>query len=234
VQGNRWADLIERFSDLAPDLRNKLMEMLVTNAADIADDDSRILLQQPIRKLVSHHREYHDADWALPEADLANLERAYHALTPTDLLKSVAWLFEADMALLLHPPGHEWEARRLASDAARAEALQRVYARLGMDGVMTLALMAKTPAFVGMALAEIADDAATRPILTSTSFSRQHTMESSPWLDNRTAEARQGPHMHSGVVAAVLTILLLTPATTSAFTFSRAMWATAAVRPCTS
>ena len=69
------------------------------------------------------------------------------------------------MAPLLDPPGHEWEAKRKASDAARIEAVHGIRQTLDIDGVMALARAVKIPAFVGMALAEIADDAIIGPIL---------------------------------------------------------------------
>jgi hypothetical protein len=157
----RWNQLIERFGELAPDLRQSAVTRLAESVARFADDDSRLAIQQSLRTVLHHHRQFGGNEWALPASELAEMEKVYLAFAPGDPVKRIAWMFEQDDAPLPNPLGHDWALNREASNEARRIAIKDLLDSAGIDGVLTLAQLAKFPALVGKALAETATEGIT-------------------------------------------------------------------------
>jgi transcriptional regulator with XRE-family HTH domain len=156
VNSQRWIQLIERFSELAPDLRTAAIKQLLMSNGRISDDDSRTQIQRALQALINHHRQFEDSDWSLPSAELAELEVAYAALAPSDKLKKIEWLFENEQALLLNPLGHDWQQNIEASNEARRTAIRNLMAG-SVEDLFALARIVREPALVGRAVAQVAD-----------------------------------------------------------------------------
>jgi hypothetical protein len=62
----RWDNLIEKFSDFAPEMRRGAIDRLCKIAPLIRIDEDRLRLQSALRRLLNHHRQFEDAGWALP------------------------------------------------------------------------------------------------------------------------------------------------------------------------
>jgi hypothetical protein len=157
ADATRWAQVIKRFSDFAPDLRQKFIEKLAALPAVISDDGSRAQIQDSLRRFIHHHREFATTEWALPEAELSALERVYHKLDPRDPIKRSAWLFELQTPPLLNPIGHDWRANENAADDARRDAVKTLFEKDETEGIFKLADAVGGAGYIGKALAEIAD-----------------------------------------------------------------------------
>jgi hypothetical protein len=131
---------------------------LAEAAAKFVDDDSRLAIQQSLRTLLHHHRQFGESEWTLPASELAEMEKVYLAFAPVDPVKRIAWMFEQDEAPLPNPIGHDRALNREASNEARRIALKDLSDSAGLDGVLCLAQQAKFPALVGKALAETATE----------------------------------------------------------------------------
>jgi hypothetical protein len=154
----RWNQLIARFGELAPELGQSAVTRLAEAAAKFVDDDSRLAIQQSLRTLLHHHRQFGESEWTLPASELAEMEKVYLAFAPVDPVKRIAWMFEQDEAPLPNPIEHDWAHNREASNEARRIALKDLSDSAGLDGVLSLAQQAKFPALVGKALAETATE----------------------------------------------------------------------------
>jgi hypothetical protein len=156
----RWIELTNRFSDLSPHLREGFLENLSTAASRIPDDASRLELQSALRRFIHKHREFADAQWALPESELTGLEAIYHALTPRDPVRKVAWLFESYNVALLRPMAdRDFHANEEIVNEERRRAARELTASSGESGILALVEAAKVPALVGKAIAETAPSA---------------------------------------------------------------------------
>jgi transcriptional regulator with XRE-family HTH domain len=164
LNSHRWVQLIERFGELAPDLRTAAVKQLLASEGKIADDDSRMQIQGALRALINHHRQFEESDWSLSEAELAELEAVYVALVPADKLKKVEWLFENEMAPLLNPIGHDWQRNTEASNEARRAAIRDLSAE-GIEAIFALADRVKLPGLIGRAVAQVADEAVVEEVL---------------------------------------------------------------------
>jgi transcriptional regulator with XRE-family HTH domain len=154
----RWKQLINRFGELAPDLRRSAVKLLAASVTRFADDDSRSAMQQALRNLLHHHRQFGESDWALPPSELAEIERVYLAFVPVDPVKRIAWLFEQEQAPLPNPMGHDWQLNEKVSNEARQNAIKELFNTGGIAPILALAQSAKFSGLVGKALAETATE----------------------------------------------------------------------------
>jgi transcriptional regulator with XRE-family HTH domain len=156
----RWTELTNRFSDLSAHLQQGFLKNLSTVASCILDDASRLELQSALRRFIHKHREFAHAQWALPESELSGLEAIYHALTPSDPVHKVAWLFESYNVPLLHPiAARDFHANEEAVNEERRRAMRELTASSGESGILALVEAAKAPVLVGKAVAETATSA---------------------------------------------------------------------------
>jgi transcriptional regulator with XRE-family HTH domain len=154
----RWSDLFERFANFAPDLRSSVVQQLVSIAPQIGSDADRVVIQQGLRKLLNHHRQFPDANWVLPNAELKTVEDAYGLFTPRDKLLQIKWLFDEFRAPLLTPPTLDYDGRNPASDEARRDALADLLKAVGQKSLAELRRMVRFPSLVGRAYAQIKNE----------------------------------------------------------------------------
>jgi hypothetical protein len=163
VKASRWRSLIGAFANLLPEHRQLALEQLTAAAATITDDDDRVEICGAMRSLLSHHRGFPDAEWALPEAELEPVETVYNLLQPEDLLKRSAWLFASGVRLLLpavrivagEHVDHSWQDDKREAARQRRVVIGEILEARGTDGVLLLAQSAELPELVGRALAEL-------------------------------------------------------------------------------
>ena len=101
----RWKELFERIGNLPSADRARVragLEQLV--AADELHPEGQRDLWDSLRALVAKHRTYSDAQWALPEVEIAELDAITQRLRPTDSVDSESWLFEDHTPDLPEPP----------------------------------------------------------------------------------------------------------------------------------
>jgi len=148
----RWANLLDRFADLAPDHEAGLAA-LERAEPQIEDKTGRAMLWKCLRHVLNHHRSFPEAEWSMPGKLLDRLEAIYDRLAPADPLERIAWLFEHSVALP-NPSEGGWEAEQREVDAARVEAAGSLYAARGVAGVLALARLTDAAGYLGKALYE--------------------------------------------------------------------------------
>lgn len=98
-----------------------------------------------IRSILSHHRSFPHAEWALPNSILVRLENLYNDLQPADSTRKYLWLFNEKYPKL--PDGHdlrnqetkkEIERRQNQIDEARKTALIRLIETHGVEKTIEL------------------------------------------------------------------------------------------------
>lgn len=146
----RWADLLERLNDLAPDPDAALCA-LETVAPTIIDKADRAFLWDKLRRELHRHREFADAEWSLDPAVLDRLEVVYDRLAPSDPLERSAWLFENGVTLP-KPTQEGWEAEQRQIDAARQTAAKALFAEGGAEAILGLARLVDVGGYIGKAL----------------------------------------------------------------------------------
>lgn len=148
TDGGRWQDLVERVPALPKDAQDAIIESLLSLDTGAIDEPSQTVLRDKLREVISDHRRFSNADWAMPEQQVERLAHVYRRLEPDDPVRRYAWLFTH------HPdvPGadtHDWQAHRRAIEEAQNEAARLAYEVGGLVTLMDLAMAAEQPREVG-------------------------------------------------------------------------------------
>jgi hypothetical protein len=164
TRSDRWHDLIKALANLPPEHREGALERLAVVKDEMNADDARAKISEAMRALLSHHREFPDAEWALPEDELVRVEQLYLQMQPRDLVKRSAWLFSYHLHLPIPAAkmvkgNHidlSWERDREEAENQRREAIREILAGRGTAAVWSLARTVEFPELVGRALAALA------------------------------------------------------------------------------
>jgi transcriptional regulator with XRE-family HTH domain len=149
----RWSQMIQLLPRLEPERRQEIMTRLSDAAPVINDPEECETILHALRHILSLHREIADADWALPENDLRQLQAIYDSLQPADAVQRCLWLFENAHIELPDAPG-DYKQKADALQKARKAAVERIVKEQGADGLRRLADSCGIPQYVGLALAQ--------------------------------------------------------------------------------
>jgi hypothetical protein len=146
----KWKVIIHQFENLPAPVKKEFLERLNGLAEKALDEETRGSVSDALRQVVSRHRQFASAAWALPDADIAQLVKVRDRFEPSDLVRRHAWLF-----------GPRWQtAEKLEGQEERVEELRRsglreILDQEGWPGVRKLMEAAEAPEEVGAVLAEI-------------------------------------------------------------------------------
>lgn len=154
---SRWVELLDHSFNLSASLpaasRKVLVETLSRLASDLGEAFKSTVWPK-LHGLVTDHRRLGDACWALPEAELADLDRLLGLLRPADHAVEHGWLFASGP--MLHDgvsAADGWEAFHHALALKQADAVAAVLADGGVESVLEFAGTVELPGAVGIALA---------------------------------------------------------------------------------
>jgi hypothetical protein len=152
-KADRWVEIVKAITNFEPALLTRALESLRA-VLDRASREDRQLVWSALREQVNRNRAFPGAKWALPEAELKQLESLVEKFKPTDEIDHTSWLFDD-----WHPdiPGNEQFEDGPIKDA-RQQAMRNILAQYGPDGVLQLAAKVSLPQFVATTFGEVAAD----------------------------------------------------------------------------
>ena len=150
----RWTDLIGRVSDLPEHARRSVGAALLGLAAAGVDETYKSTVWPALRDFVAEHHQFHDAKWALPEADLLPFEQIMDDLRPAEPSISYGDLFSDD-PLYLDGVGAAdgYEEFQEALLPRQTEAVDAVMSSGGLNALFEFAAAVDHPRQVGRVLA---------------------------------------------------------------------------------
>jgi hypothetical protein len=151
TSGERWAKLIAALDDFPqPELEETLKTLASFDLAKLAHAD-RMLIWGGLRMLIARHRQFADAQWALPPEKVAELERINVRFEPDDLFDKYGWLFGNSPSL---PEGNSanWEEYLKAVDERRTKAVNEMVGAKGVESLFAFAGQVERPGHIGYAL----------------------------------------------------------------------------------
>jgi hypothetical protein len=109
-----------------------------------------------LTSLVRRHREFAEAQWALPPEEVNAVEQSAASFEPKGADKRRAWLFNDHMPEIpdVQRGGGDWGAYNSALARLRAEAADEIAAAAEWPGLLRFAHESKLPLFFGIALAD--------------------------------------------------------------------------------
>ena len=149
---SRWVTLVEALDDVPTADATAIAMALDGWLKRTTDDALRAPVSDALRELLSRHRSFADADWALPEARLTELEPLLAAATPHGAVLRLRWLFDHNPQM---PEGGEQDSEehgRLVADR-QAEAIRELHGAINIAGLQTMATQVEAPDALGFALA---------------------------------------------------------------------------------
>ena len=152
----KLAELINHLDDLPKPAVDQLLGVLLSDAISDLDDDQRYILWDRLTKLLSKHRQFPDAIWALNEELLSTIEEVAQKLAPSNPLSLNRHLFSNQD----YDPFKEntsWQEQRDNLEARRQQALHNIMAEGSIESVIQFAQSVQAPDTVGNALGCIAD-----------------------------------------------------------------------------
>lgn len=151
--GSRWAGLSSKIDELPPDLHELVLGKLRSLNPDDITAECKAEVWHALRRQVSRHRSFHDADWALPSERVEQLAEVLDQYEPEDLLERNGWLFDHHPDL---PEGREGDFKEHAAivEENRRTAVEAVLAHSGIRGLAEFAKHVPQPQFVGHALGQ--------------------------------------------------------------------------------
>jgi len=153
---DKLAELIDHFNNLPKSSFDKLIKIL--SADDIAElsEDKRTHLWDRLTKFTANHRRYSNADWALSDELLSQIEEVAYKLAPSDTLNLYQPLFSnSDFDLYEKKDGLEEQRKKL--DERRQSAVTHILEFGGIEAVIQFTEMVEAPIKVGHALGSIAE-----------------------------------------------------------------------------
>lgn len=158
ADAGRWSALFDAHQHLPPALREKVRQEAEQLEPDRFDAAARRSLWENLRKLVAHHREFSDAEWALPAGELTLLDALatkFESASPADRFK---WLFMSPW-VELGDVNRRDDYRAYDREVAdrRAAAIKDLVAEDGFDGLAAFAANADA-GVVGLALGDALPD----------------------------------------------------------------------------
>lgn len=153
TSGARWADLVQRLPTLPTEEREAVVNDLETLDLDALGEADRAAIWSGLRELVSRHRAFRSAKWAMPEEYVQRLDQLRGRFAPSDPFALYGWLFGHDPHL---PDGEDvfessWEAREEAVRSERVKAVEAVLREGGLKVLLKLAEQVDNPFAVGHA-----------------------------------------------------------------------------------
>ena len=153
---DHWIALLDKLPQLPPRDRERLREALKTEISELRwESGDYAALWEAVRGLIAHHRQFADADWALPEEELRLIGEIEATIEPTDAVVQAAWLFADHMPDLGdHRRRHDFQEYESVLAQRRRDAVADVLRFPGLEGVRRLAADSRVSWAIGVALAD--------------------------------------------------------------------------------
>jgi hypothetical protein len=150
--GRRWRDVIDAIPQLPVSMGEAILQRLDSLDMAAVSDENRLELWKALRSVLSHHRSFASADWALSSDRLDRLNTLYLRFEPQTASKRFSWLFANQVHL---PEGGEndWRAKDATIDRRRVDAVMTIHEDGGTAAVESLISDVENPFVLGAALA---------------------------------------------------------------------------------
>ena len=150
----KMGELIEQLPALPSPARESLLNHLMSKEVVSLPEAERLPLWENLGDRVRWHREFTDAQWALPEEEISRIEEVANALAPeAPELKYQRLFGHRGHALFEERGNYEEQRRRL--DEARQVAVQTILTSGGFQAVLAFAHNVAFPYEVGRSLGSI-------------------------------------------------------------------------------
>lgn len=149
--GKKWSDLLNTLGQVPKEQHEAILNKLNTLDNNLFSSQDRLFIWKTLREIISRHREYSDAQWAMPPEIIDNLELIYHEFTPNNLVDKHSYLFTHRVELLspVVRDSRDWKLREESINSVRVNALKEIYEQNGVISIVQLVDKVEEPFLTG-------------------------------------------------------------------------------------
>jgi DNA-binding transcriptional ArsR family regulator len=161
---SKLVELIDRLDDLPPPAHEQILAHLGSEAIASMPQSDRFRLWTELVDLVTKHRKFADANWAMPQEQVDRIAALTERIAPASPDFRHRMLFsERDFDLYEEKGNYEEQRKEL--EERRQRAIDEVFATGGLELVLEFAKAVDSPWRVGFAFGVIADNDVDRDVL---------------------------------------------------------------------
>ncbi len=151
----RWPDFIEEIPSLPNEPFEKALDLLNKKNKQDFSATTAIQVCNKLRDIISSHRKYAKAEWALPKETIGRLLEIQERFIPDDVAVKYQYLFDNHTFDLVEPEAEEedFNLQQQLVDERRIGALHAIWKELNIEGIKQLIKETKSPWDVGRLLA---------------------------------------------------------------------------------
>lgn len=162
----RLYDLVQRIDDLPAPALEKLLVYLSSEAIRNLHEKEREPIWDQLTNVVTKHRKYQGAQWAMPPEWSDKIASVADGLKPTSLLMRYARLFgNRDLELIESSDDIESEMKRV--EEFRQKAVSEIFSSSGLSGILDLVNTVESPWRVGFSFGRVATTDSDKGLLPS-------------------------------------------------------------------
>jgi len=137
TDGTRWRTVTELLDDLSKTDFEAIAERLLTIDLEAIPQPDRLMIWNALRDLLSHHLQFPDAKWVLPQAAIECVRQCFMRFEPVDPILKRSWLFSSQCSF---PEGgnHRGRERENMINQARIKAVEELFNMSGQAMLLEL------------------------------------------------------------------------------------------------
>jgi hypothetical protein len=151
----KLVSLLHCMNNLPFDAREQVLEYLSSDAVTSLPDNERLPIWDELIEIVTMHRKYAGANWALPSNEVEKISGIANSLRPESRVLTHRRLFTERDFDLYEEKDNFHEQQKLLENR-RCGALEEIYSTGGISAALTLARNVESPWKAGFAFGEIA------------------------------------------------------------------------------
>jgi hypothetical protein len=149
--GSRWKDIIETLPTIPIKKYQEIYEKLSELPVELFNPSDALIVWNALRSLISSHRSFPDADWALPQELIDQLVPIYNKFEPTNDFDKYEWLFNY-FPELIEGKEEDFENYQIIITKNQREAISRIIENHGINAVLDFLTRVEAPDVVGKVL----------------------------------------------------------------------------------
>lgn len=161
---DKLVTLVHRMNNLPFQAREQVLDYLTSDAISSLSEDERLPIWNELTEMVTMHRKYADAKWAMPTKEVERVSAIANTLVPQSPSLKHRRLF-TDRDFDLYEQKDDFHEQQRLLDQRRHHAIEEVYEDSGVAGIISLAEAVESPWKVGFGFGETARDADENQVL---------------------------------------------------------------------
>jgi hypothetical protein len=154
LDSDNLEELIDSLDKLPEPALNQVLEFAKTDAVTGLPDERRLPIWSKLSAFVRRHRQYAEAEWALPAEAVDKIDQVASLLAPEDPSVAHRILFSGN-TWDLHDDQEDWQKSEERLAQRQRDAVEKIYDRGGLAAVMSFAEKVENPSQVGFALGKL-------------------------------------------------------------------------------